>query len=621
MADLDEQQKALMEMPALEPAEDEADRKLFRSLLLRSGPGSNYLNPINLTGVPLHQQSRHRTAVMAQSVPRRPMFEAEDVNVTDLVHRFQSLEMPSRVHMVRAASHIRGHIMENMWEDVNMGQRRARERHGRRGPFAKRRGRSRVMNKSANVQGRSRGKLYETTIRRKATNYELELIMKKLRLHLESGVGSVLFMHFGRTRQLLGDLTDIDLEDLKRRIRKKLERHPVVGIELADARVGGALHHPRTHSAQFTRALLRLGVAQLSLQQFTVSSDLENADKVVVDNVVHIDQDHESDIIRIELSNDLKAPIVVNNSAYSPRKRFHVRPTGAIHTESNVYAHKVHAKYASGQQVDLLEHIDNETTDLQDDLDDLTGTLDSATHLDAGTDKIVKRSAALMTTINNLVVKADETNRSTALYPPPGLLFDKGFCETSLSCLNNAQVIFQPYDNGGNEIAGRSYTFGRSEDQDDEKDGLHFQDITDVNDTMRLRLNVGKTLPSVLLVGKKDSGVPMFEIRNHAGDTMFAIDEEGAVVYKGHEDGDPKSEQHHASIALNDQSLYIGSMRISFDRPNGELIMHVIARVPAYLTALGYTLPAASTKALHRLRCARLLQVCARPRERPELKD
>ena len=250
-------QSLLAQMPGLEPPEeDEADRKLFRSLMMQSGPGSNYLNPINLTGIPLHQQSNHRTAVMAHSVPQRPMFEAEDVNVTDLVHRFQSMEMPSRAHMVRAASHIRGHIMENMWEDVNMGQRRARERHGRRGPFAKRRGRSRVMSKTANVQGRSRGKLYETTIRRKVTPYELELVMKKLRLHLESGVGSVLFMHFGRTRQLVGDLTDIDLEDLKRRIRKKLERHPVVGIELADARVGGALHHPRTHSAQFTRTLL-----------------------------------------------------------------------------------------------------------------------------------------------------------------------------------------------------------------------------------------------------------------------------------------------------------------------------------------------------------------------------
>ena len=245
--------------------------------------------------------------------------------------------------------------------------------------------------------------------------------------------------------------------------------------------------------------------------------------------------------------------------------------------------------------MDLLEHIDSEVAEVQDDLDDVTETLDSATHLDAGTDKIVKRSAANTTIINNLVVKADEVNRSTAMYPPPGLLFDKGFCETSLSCLNDAQVIFQPYDNAGVEIAG----LGRSEDQDDEKDGLHFQDITDVNDTMRLRLNVGKTLPSVLLVGKKDSGVPMFEIRNHAGDTMFAIDEEGAVVYKGHEDGDPQSQQHHASIALNDQSLYIGSMRISFDRPNGELIMHVIARVPAYLTALGYTLPAGPPQKLY----------------------
>ena len=254
------------------------------------------------------------------------------------------------------------------------------------------------MSKPANVQGRSRGKLYETTIRRKVTPYELELVMKKLRLHLESGVGSVLFMHFGRTRQV-----------------------------------------------------------------------------------------------------------------------------GAVHTESNVYAHKVHAKYANGTQVDLLEHIDSEVAGVQDEVDDLTETLDSATHLDAGTDKLVKRSAANTTTINNLVVKADEVNRSAALYPPPGLLFDNGVCETSLSCLNDAQVVFQPYDNGGNEIAGRSDTVGRAEDNDDEKDGLHFQDITDVNDTMRVRLNVGKTLPSVLLVGKKDSGVNMFEIRDHAGDTLSLI--------------------------------------------------------------------------------------------------
>ena len=125
------------------------------------------------------------------------------------------------------------------------------------------------------------------------------------------------------------------------------------------------------------------------------------------------------------------------------------------------------------------------------------------------------------------------------------------------------------------------------------------QDITDVNDTMRLRLNVGKTLPSVLLVGAKNSGVSMFEIRNHAGDTTFSISPDGDVAYKGHEDGNPQSQEHHQSVAVSDLSLYIGSMRLSFDRANGELVMHVIARVPAYLSGLGYTLPTGPPQKLY----------------------
>ena len=182
-------------------------------------------------------------------MPQRPMFEAEDVNVTDLVHRFQSMEMPSRAHMVRAASHIRGHIMENMWEDVNMGQRSARAKR-RTGPFAKRRGRSRVMHKSANVQGRSRGKLYEVTA------YELNLVIKKLRVHMRSAVGSILFLHFGKSKKLLGDILSLNMDELRKLIRRKLERHTQVGLEVTDAHMGGALHHPITHSAQFARSLL-----------------------------------------------------------------------------------------------------------------------------------------------------------------------------------------------------------------------------------------------------------------------------------------------------------------------------------------------------------------------------
>ena len=153
--------------------------------------------------------------------------------------------------------------------------------------------------------------------------------------------------------------------------------------------------------------------------------------------------------------------------------------------------------------MNVVDHFDNETTDLQQDVDDLIGKVDEATHLDDASGKVVKRDSANMTTINNLIVKADESSRATSLYPPPGLLFDKAICETSLTCVENAQVIFQPYNNSGAEITGRSYQFGRAEDSDDEKDGLHFQDITDAQDHMRVRLNVGKTQPGLLIVGEE----------------------------------------------------------------------------------------------------------------------
>jgi len=217
--------------------------------------GTNCMNPINLANMPFGSHMHHRTAMVAQAVPRRPRYEREDVNVTDLVHRFTNLEMPSRAHMVSAASRVSGHVMHDMWDDVNMGQRAAMNRHAKTGPFAGRRGHSRVMNKSANVQGRSRGKLYETTIRRKVSAYELSMVMKKVRVHRKSGVGTMVFLHYGRTKKLIGDLTDIDLEELKRLIRVRLKKHRTVGLEIVDARIGGALHQPITHRPEFTRTL------------------------------------------------------------------------------------------------------------------------------------------------------------------------------------------------------------------------------------------------------------------------------------------------------------------------------------------------------------------------------
>ena len=112
------------------------------------------------------------------------------------------------------------------------------------------------MHKSANVQGRSRGKLYEATIKRAVTAYELNLVIKKLRVHMRSAVGSILFLHFGKSKKLLGDILALDMDELRKLIRRKLERHTQVGLEVTDARMGGALHHPITHSAQFARSTI-----------------------------------------------------------------------------------------------------------------------------------------------------------------------------------------------------------------------------------------------------------------------------------------------------------------------------------------------------------------------------
>ena len=94
-------------------------------------------------------------------------------------------------------------------------------------------------------------------------------------------------------------------------------------------------------------------VAHTLLQIQMPGGDLEQAEKLVVDDVVHIDHDHATDIIRVELTNNLKVPMVINNTTYTPKKVFHIRPTGSIHTVSSIYAKVVHAELPNGTQVDI----------------------------------------------------------------------------------------------------------------------------------------------------------------------------------------------------------------------------------------------------------------------------
>ena len=104
------------------------------------------------------------------------------------------------------------------------------------------------------------------------------------------------------------------------------------------------------------------GTEPLPVSTFYLSSDiatgghvdLEDAEKIVVDNTVHIDGDH-NDILRVTLTNNDRDALVVSNTAQNPTERFRIAPNGALHLEGNVHcAGKVFATDAQGTSYDLL---------------------------------------------------------------------------------------------------------------------------------------------------------------------------------------------------------------------------------------------------------------------------
>ena len=224
-----------------------------------AAPRFNLRQPKNFLRIPDIMHSSLRTSVSAQAI-EAPAYRRDETNVTDLVHSFGKLSVQpknvGRVHIVTPTMHVPGHMLHDVWESVNMGRQQVEAAHRKTGPFAARKGRSKIMSQSANVVNRSRGKIFETTINRKISNFELHRLFKKIGFHTQKAVGSILFMVFNGTKKLIGDLHSIDMEDLKRQIRKKLTKHAKIGLEIVDAKSGGALHNPTLHTPEFHLSLM-----------------------------------------------------------------------------------------------------------------------------------------------------------------------------------------------------------------------------------------------------------------------------------------------------------------------------------------------------------------------------
>ena len=311
----------------------------------------------------------------------------------------------------------------------------------------------------------------------------------------------------------------------------------------------------------------------------------------VDDGAVHIDADQDHVIAIRHTRGDSKnilSATDIGTETYSMR----------VDSNGNVIAPDV--KYdTSGKSL----------VQLSTDTGTATADLAAATAADAGSaDNLIRRDQANGTAVNNLHVVARESGY-TPTYPPPGLYFTQGFCDDSLDLIQHGQLSFQPYDAQGNAIQSRTITFGRAaptgsetrNTADSKRDGLLVEDDA-VNHSAEIMCS--NELPTLRLVGSKatsSSGgftepvCPVIEVQDGAGNTRYAVYDDGFVVQKGHQDTDPDAlnSGHFSSVLAGDGSVFIGSSRISYDRATHKLVASKLKhQIPIYLQQA--QLPAAS---------------------------
>ena len=154
------------------------------------------------------------------------------------------------------------HFLAEMDADSNMGAKRMLDA-GRRGPFKASSGASRIMDRSAHVLYRRRGHSIEITVLRGVTAYELDTLIGKLSAHRLSTTRSTLFFTDGRKKKL-GSLDRIDMEKLRDKVQKALDKRRQIGIEISDQSHRGIMHKAGGHKRAM-KASMRSGELQDAL--------------------------------------------------------------------------------------------------------------------------------------------------------------------------------------------------------------------------------------------------------------------------------------------------------------------------------------------------------------------
>ena len=173
---------------------------------------------------------------------------------TDYTHLIEGDLAPvGRVHLVHLGPQVGdqrdNHILAEMDADANMGAQKLRVQ-SRRGPFKRSGGRSRVMDRSAHVAYRRRGRALEITVTRGVTAHEMETLIGKVGAHRLATHGSFLYFIKGNSRKKVGSLDRVDLSKLRDKIHECLTKYRVCGLMIQDTKERGALHKAYSHGME-----------------------------------------------------------------------------------------------------------------------------------------------------------------------------------------------------------------------------------------------------------------------------------------------------------------------------------------------------------------------------------
>ena len=147
-----------------------------------------------------------------------------------------------RVHLVSMANiATRGHFMQELTTDANMGRRKV-EAESRHGPFRDARGNYMTKARSANIRYQVRNRAIHITVHRGAHTRELDVLIGKLAAHRMTVNNSRITLVVNRRKMRLGKLDNTDLGGLRETVQRALTKNTSIGIMIHDEKPNGALH-------------------------------------------------------------------------------------------------------------------------------------------------------------------------------------------------------------------------------------------------------------------------------------------------------------------------------------------------------------------------------------------